>query len=103
MTTTRMRIASTLAMMLGALAGNETMPSAFDARPRSGGPAPRNQHGNTFWPRRGSLRDVNSGEGTYNIGSNAHKRARRRLERHLRADAVAAAGGRKVPKHRLAY
>lgn len=95
MTTTRMRLASTLAMMLGALAGNETMPNAFNTRPDPRGPAPRNQSGFNAW--------ASGSSGTYNRGRNAQKRARRALERQLRADEVAFAGGRyRVPKHRLA-
>lgn len=74
MTNLRMRLASTLAMMMGAL----------------GSP------GQSFVDRPDPY------EPTYNMGRNAEKRARRALERSIRADLVAAAGGRyRVPKHRF--
>lgn len=101
--TTRMRIATTLAMMLGALAGNDHLPS-FNDRPDPRGPRPKTENGRTFWPKRSKQGwPGGTAPGTYNAGRNAQKRARRRLERHLRADAVARSGGVHTPKHRSAY
>lgn len=100
----RMRMASTLAMMLGALSGSSEIP--FDPTPASRGPMRKRERGTLFWPRsprrRGQLDSNAPAEGTYNVGINAQKRARRALERHLRAEAVAAAGGKHLPKHRSA-
>lgn len=103
MTNLRMRLASTLAMMMGALGSPG---QSFVDRPDPRGPAPKAVTGWQFWPRtqRRSKLDIDRDpyEPTYNMGRNAEKRARRALERSIRADLVAAAGGRyRVPKHRF--